>query len=75
RLPLFDRRPEDLKIMPGLFPVVARTEADARAKFQALQDLVDPIVGLALLERMIGGFDLSGFDIDGPVPELPETKG
>ncbi|WP_163579904.1 LLM class flavin-dependent oxidoreductase, partial [Klebsiella pneumoniae] len=34
RLPLFDRRPEDLKIMPGLFPVVARTEADARAKFQ-----------------------------------------
>ncbi len=61
--------------MPGLFPVVGRSESEARAKFDALQDLIDPVVGLALLGRMIGGHDLSGYDPDGPVPELPETDG
>ena len=71
----FGRSPDDIKIMPGLFPVVGRSEAEARAKFQELQDLVDPIVGLALLERMIGSFGLAGYDVDGPVPELPETRG
>ena len=75
RLPRFGREPGDLKVMPGLFPVVGRSEAEARAKFEALQDLIDPVVGLALLERMVGGFDLSGFDPDGPVPELPEAEG
>ena len=75
RLPSFGRGADDLKIMPGLFPVVGRSEGEARAKFEELQALVDPIVGLALLERMIGGFDLSGYDLDGPVPELPEANG
>lgn len=75
RLPRFGRTADDLKVMPGLFPVVGRSEAEARAKFEALQDLIDPVVGLALLERMVGSFDLSGFDPDGPVPELPEAEG
>ncbi|KZC01846.1 Nitrilotriacetate monooxygenase component A [Methylobacterium radiotolerans] len=75
RMPGFGRAPDDLKIMPGLFPVVGRSEAEARAKFEALQDLIDPVVGLALLGRMIGGHDLSGYDPEGPVPELPETEG
>jgi FMN-dependent oxidoreductase (nitrilotriacetate monooxygenase family) len=75
RMGRFGRDRDDLKVMPGLFPVVGRTEAEARAKFDALQDLIDPVVGLALLERMVGGFDLSGYDPDGPVPELPEAEG
>ncbi len=32
------------------------------------------MVGLALLSRMVG-HDLSGFDPEGPVPELPVTEG
>lgn len=75
RLPRFGRVADDLKVMPGLFPVVGRSEAEARTKFEALQALIDPVVGLALLERMVGGFDLSGYDPDGPVPELPEAEG
>ncbi len=55
--------------------MVGRTESEARDKFEALQDLIDPVVGLALLERMVGGFDLSGYDPDGPIPELPEANG
>lgn len=74
RLAQFGRRPDDLKIMPGVLPIVGRTQAEAQAKFQQLQDLVDPRAGVALLGRMIGNFDLSPYPIDGPLPELPETQ-
>lgn len=74
RLGAFDRTPDDLKIMPGVFAVVGNTREQAREKFQQLQDLVDPRAGLTLLGRMIGNFDLSGYPVDGPLPELPETQ-
>ena len=74
RMARFGRQPDDLKVMPGLFPVVGRSESEAREKFEELQALIDPVVGLALLSRMVG-HDLSGHDPDGPVPELPESEG
>ena len=67
------RQADSLKIMPGLFPVVGKTLEDAQEKFQALQDLVVPKDGLALLGRMIGNFDLSAYPLDEPLPELPLT--
>jgi len=74
RLARYGRHPDELKVMPGVFPVIGRTEWEAKAKFQELQDLILPEVGLAQLSGLIGGFDLSGYPIDGPVPELPETN-
>jgi FMN-dependent oxidoreductase (nitrilotriacetate monooxygenase family) len=68
------RKSESLKIMPGLFAVVGRTQAEADAKFAQLQALIEPKAGLALLGRMIGNFDLSAYPLDGPLPELPETQ-
>lgn len=68
------RKPESLKIMPGLFAVVGRSQAEADDKFGQLQQLIEPKAGLALLGRMIGNFDLSGYPLDGPLPELPETQ-
>ena len=61
--------------MPGIFPVIGRTEAEAREKFDALQDLIHPTVGLSLLSNMSGGVDLSQYPVDGPLPDLPETNG
>lgn len=75
RLARYGREPDEVKIMPGIFPVVGRTEAEAREKFEQLQSLVDPVVGLALLSTVIGDIDLSGHPVDGPVPELPPTNG
>ena len=69
------RDPSQLLIMPGLLPVVGATEEEAQAKFQALQDLVPVEVGLATLATTLGEIDLSGYDLDGPLPELPETNG
>ncbi|KAF1022622.1 MAG: Nitrilotriacetate monooxygenase component A [Paracidovorax wautersii] len=75
RLAQYGRSPDDLKIMPGVFPVVGRSESEAREKFEQLQELIHPDVGLAMIATLTGGFDLSGYPLDGPIPELPETNG
>jgi alkanesulfonate monooxygenase SsuD/methylene tetrahydromethanopterin reductase-like flavin-dependent oxidoreductase (luciferase family) len=59
--------------MPGLFAVVGRSQGEADDKFGQLQQLIEPAAGLALLGRMIGNFDLSGYPVDGPLPDLPQT--
>ncbi len=75
RLPKYGRHADHLKIMPGIFPIVGRTQDEARRKFDALQDLIHPTVGLSLLSTMSGEVDLSSYPVDGPLPELPETNG
>ena len=75
RLAQYGRSPDHLKIMPGIFPVIGKTEQEAKDKFDQIQELIDPVVGLNLLGGMIGGFDLSGYPLDGPLPKLPETNG
>lgn len=75
RLPRYGRRPEALLVMPGIFPVVAPTRAQAEDKFRQLQDLIDPSVGTALVSSLLGGVDLTGLPLDGPLPPLSETNG
>ncbi|BCM83856.1 LLM class flavin-dependent oxidoreductase [Methylobacterium indicum] len=75
RLSRYGRDPDHLKIMPGIFPVVGRTEEEAREKFAVLQERIHPVVGLNLLSTTLGGADLTGYDLDGPLPDLPETNG
>jgi FMN-dependent oxidoreductase (nitrilotriacetate monooxygenase family) len=69
------RDPDQLLIMPGLLPVVGATHAEAQAKFEALQGQVLAKVGLATLATTLGEVDLSGYDLDGPLPQLPEANG
>ena len=73
RVAAHGRAPESLKVMPGLFAVVGRSQGEADDKFGQLQRLIEPAAGLALLGRMIGNFDLSGYPLDGPLPALPQT--
>jgi FMN-dependent oxidoreductase (nitrilotriacetate monooxygenase family) len=74
RMGKYGRHPDELKIMPGIFPVVAQSQAEAEDKFGQLQDLIQPVVGLNMLAGLAGGVDLSQYDIDGPIPEVPETN-
>ncbi|WP_405683815.1 LLM class flavin-dependent oxidoreductase [Streptomyces sp. NBC_00057] len=69
------REPDEAKVMPGIFPVVGRTRAEAEDKYAALQELVDPVVGLGLLRLLLGGADISNLPVDSPLPELPRTEG
>ena len=74
RLNQYGRTQDSLKIMPGMFVVVGATEVQAQEKFQTFQRLVEPEVGVALLGRMLGNFDLSQYPLDGPLPDLPLTE-
>jgi FMN-dependent oxidoreductase (nitrilotriacetate monooxygenase family) len=67
------REPDALKIMVSLQVLVAPTEAEARAQ-KAMLDALTPLpVALAWMELMLGGVDLSGYPLDGPLPPVPET--
>ncbi|MEO3472230.1 LLM class flavin-dependent oxidoreductase [Roseomonas sp. CAU 1739] len=67
RMAKYGRDPDQLKIMPGIMAVPGRTRQEALDRYQVLQDLVQPIVGLGALANYLG--DLSDYDLDGPVPE------
>jgi FMN-dependent oxidoreductase (nitrilotriacetate monooxygenase family) len=67
------RSPQSILIMPGVLAVVGRTRAEADDRFAQLQALIHPEVGVAMLSEMVG-MDLSGFPLDGPLPEVPLTN-
>jgi FMN-dependent oxidoreductase (nitrilotriacetate monooxygenase family) len=73
RMRALGREPEHMKILPGVFVVVGETTAEAREKKQRLDSLVHPESGIASLSVALGT-DVSGFDLDGPLPEIPETN-
>ena len=72
RMKAYRRDPDSLKIMPGLMVFVAETHEQAVAEYEELQDLIDPVMGLALLSQRMD-FDFSGYDADDPVPVIPVT--
>jgi FMN-dependent oxidoreductase (nitrilotriacetate monooxygenase family) len=72
RMAKYGRAPELLKVMPAVTTIVGRTRGEAQAKFDQLQELIDPLVGLASLFNSFG--DLSGYPLDGPVPEPVNAK-
>lgn len=74
RLAKHGRQPDDVKIMPGISPIVAATEAEAKAKYRALQELIPDAVGVALLASYLSIGDLSAYPVDGPLPDLPQTQ-
>jgi N-acetyl-S-(2-succino)cysteine monooxygenase len=67
RMDKYGRRPEHLKVMPGLNAIVGRTEEEAEEIHQRLQSQIHPDVGRQLLSTELG-VDLSGFQVDGPLP-------
>jgi FMN-dependent oxidoreductase (nitrilotriacetate monooxygenase family) len=69
RLARYGRDEDQLKITPGLNVVVAQTDQEAQDKYGELQDLVD------FSELKFGGFDLSQYPLDGPLPDLPYDAG
>jgi FMN-dependent oxidoreductase (nitrilotriacetate monooxygenase family) len=74
RVAAFGRDPDDLKIMVSLQILVAPTEAEAKAR-KAMLDALTPLpLAVAWMELMLGGVDLSGYSLDEPLPEIPETS-
>ena len=60
------RDPASMLVMPGILPVLGRTQAEAEDRFARLQSMVHPRVGLPMLAEVFG--DLSHLPLDGPLP-------
>lgn len=72
----YNRDPNHLKILPGLSVVVAESDDKAAEDFDRLQNLIHPVVGREILATMLGGIDLTPYDLDGPLPDpIPQSEG
>ena len=70
------RNPDHILVMPGVSPFVGRTETEAREKHDRLTSLILEEDGIALLNGLTGGtLDLTGYELDGPLPPAPPTEG
>jgi alkanesulfonate monooxygenase len=69
----YGRDPDHVKIMPGVMTVVGRSRAEAEDKYERLQALIHPAIGVKLLSSFIG-MDVSGYPLDGPLPDLPASN-
>src|SRR6204780_2030217 len=67
------REPEHVKILPGCLVVVGDTDEAARAKRAHLDSLVHPDSGIAALSIALGA-DASKFELDAPLPDIPDTN-
>ena len=73
RMRALGRAPETLKILPGALVITGRTREEAQEKKALLDSLVHSDSGIPNLSMRLGT-DASGFDLDGPLPEIPETN-
>jgi FMN-dependent oxidoreductase (nitrilotriacetate monooxygenase family) len=68
----FGRNPDDITVLPGVMPVVGRTDREAYDLLHTLQSYVDSSNALAMLSDRLGT-DMSGYDLDGPLPPIETT--
>lgn len=74
RLPAQGRRPEEVAVLPGVMPIVGRTEREALDKLAQLQAFISPTNARQLLQDRLG-VDLTGRDMDAPLGEMPLFDG
>jgi FMN-dependent oxidoreductase (nitrilotriacetate monooxygenase family) len=64
------RDPENLLIMPGIFPIIADTDEEARARQESILGAKSFERALAELGRPFGWHDFSQYDLDAPFPDV-----
>jgi len=67
------RSREDVKIFPGISPIVGATAEEAEAKYQRIRDLLSIDEALAYLGRFFDHYDFSQHALDAPFPDLGEV--
>lgn len=68
------RDPESLRILTAIQPVPAGSDAEGTKEAEAMNAAIPAELGLAYLSTALGGIDLSGHDLNGPLPQLPESN-
>lgn len=67
RLAKYGRSEDSMVVLPGVMPIVGRTEREAHDKLAELQAFISETNALSLLSDRFG-IDMSAYDLDGPVP-------
>jgi N-acetyl-S-(2-succino)cysteine monooxygenase len=67
RMPKYGRSPDTLKVLPGLSPIVASTEQEAKRKEAELDELILPAVGVWMLSEQMQ-FRLYDYALDDRLP-------
>ncbi len=73
RMARLGRNPDHMKILPGVLAIVGDTQAEAAEKHSLLDSLVHIDSALPNLSLRLG-VDASGFDLDAPLPPMPQTN-
>lgn len=64
------RQADEVKIFPGIGPIVAATQEEAEAKYQTIRELLTIDEALAYLGRFFDHHDFTQYALDAPFPEL-----
>jgi len=64
------RNPDDVKVFPGIGPIVGATDEEAADKYGQVRDLLSPQEALAYLGHFFQQHDFSVYPLDGPFPEI-----
>ena len=73
RMAAVGRAPESLKVLPAAMVIVGGTRDEALEKKTRLDSLVHPDSGIPNLSMRLG-VDASRFDLDAPLPEIPQSN-
>lgn len=63
------RSADAVKVLPGMVPIIAGSDAEAEDLEAELDALIDPEVGLGFMSGSMN-YDLSVHPVDGPVPDI-----
>ncbi|WP_336773508.1 LLM class flavin-dependent oxidoreductase [Paenibacillus sp. MMO-58] len=74
RMAKYGRSRDDLKILPGVLPIIGRTEEEAKERLDAVNELTPERLGLDLLSHYLGR-DISNYPLDEPLPYVPQLEG
>ncbi|MGG1312519.1 LLM class flavin-dependent oxidoreductase [Cohnella laeviribosi] len=69
----FGRSEDDIVILPGINPIIGRTEEEAERKYEEIANLVTIEKALDYLGRFFDHFDFSQFPLDEPFPDIGDV--
>jgi FMN-dependent oxidoreductase (nitrilotriacetate monooxygenase family) len=64
------RAPSDVPILPGVMPIIGDSDEEAKEQLSRLQSWLTATNAITLVSQRIG-HDISGYPLDGPVPDFP----
>jgi alkanesulfonate monooxygenase SsuD/methylene tetrahydromethanopterin reductase-like flavin-dependent oxidoreductase (luciferase family) len=64
------RAPADVPILPGVMPIIGESDQQLKDQLARLQSWLTSTNAMALVSQRLG-HDISGYPLDGPVPDFP----